>query len=121
MLLRELPQRAERVAVRLTVKVVVGGNAYRADLINLSLTGAFLEASFPVRTALELYLPLPGGEPMRLNARVVRQGWSQKFVDRPKVDNLAVRALGVGVAFEDVDDPDAQRLQDFLDLVVDRS
>ena len=121
MQLHELPQRAERVSVHLTVKVVVGESAYRAELINLSLSGAFLEASFPVGTGLELHLPLPGGEPMRLRAKVVRQGWSQKFIDQSKVDNLAIRALGVGVAFEEVEDPDAQRLQDYMDLVIDRS
>ena len=121
MKLRELPTRAERVSLQLVVKVVVGGEAYRAEMVNLSLTGAFLEASFPLRTSLQVHLPLPGGDPLVLAARVVREGWCQKFLERARVDNLAVRALGIVIVFADMDDPDAQRLQDFLDLVLDRS
>jgi len=119
--LREMSTRAERVPLQLVVKVVVGGEAYRAEMVNLSLTGGFLEASFPVGTVMQLHLPLPGGEPMVIAARVRREGWCQKFLDRPKVDNLAIRAFGIGISFDDLDDPDAQRLQDFLDLVLDRS
>lgn len=120
MLLREPPSRAERVPVQLKVKVVHDGRAYRAEVLNLSLTGAFLEARFPPRALLVLHLPLPGGAPMRLAGRVVREGWAQKFLEDPTVDNLAVRAQGVGVAFDDLEDDDAQRLQDYLDLVLDR-
>ena len=121
MQLRELPHRAERVPVQMTVEVVVDGEAYEAELVNLSLSGGFLEASFPVGSPLELHLALPGGDPLSLAARVVREGWCPKFVEQPGVDNLAVRALGIGVAFDDLEDLDAQRLQDYLDLVVDHS
>jgi hypothetical protein len=121
MQLQEKAQRAERVSLQLVVKVIAGGQAYRAEMVNLSLTGAFLEASFPLGSRLQVYLPIPGGDPMILTAKVIREGWSQKFLDRPRVDNLAVRALGIGVQFGDMEDPDAQRLQDFLDLVLDRS
>ncbi len=121
MQLRELPNRAERVSVQLAVKVVVDGHAYRAEMVNVSLTGAFLEASFPIGTPLEVHIPLPGGEPMQLTASVVREGWCQKFLEDRKVDNLAVRALGVGVCFDELDDENAQRLQDYLELVLDRS
>ncbi|MGC4113489.1 MAG: PilZ domain-containing protein [Myxococcales bacterium] len=121
MQLRELPNRAERVPVQLTVHVVVDGETYSAELVNLSLTGSFLEASFPVGSRLEIQVGLPGGDPLTLAGQVVREGWCPKFVDHPKVDNLAVRALGVGVRFDDLEDEDAMRLQDYLDLIMDRS
>jgi len=121
MQLRELPHRAERVPVQLPVQVLADGEPWSAELVNLSLTGGFLEASFPVGSRLEIRLALPGGEPRALQGEVGREGWCPKFVERPTVDNLAVRALGVGVAFDDLEDLDAQRLQDYLDLVTDRS
>ncbi|MBI5549185.1 MAG: PilZ domain-containing protein [Deltaproteobacteria bacterium] len=121
MQLRETVQRAERFPVQMTVKVVAGSNAYRAELVSLSLSGAFIEAGFPIGTQLRLYLPLPGGEALSVSARVVREGWCQKLVDKPRIDNLAIRALGVGVAFEGLDEPDERRLRDFLELVNDRS
>ncbi|HEY3449839.1 MAG TPA: PilZ domain-containing protein [Myxococcales bacterium] len=121
MQLRELPSRAERVPVQLTVQVVAGGETYSAELVNLSLSGGFLEASFPVGSKLKIRIAMPAGEPISLASKVVREGWCPKFVDHASVDNLAVRALGVGVAFDDLEDLDAQRLQDYLDLIMDRS
>lgn len=114
--------RAERVPVQLVVKAILGGQPYRADLINLSLTGGFLEVAsdLPPGTRMQLHLPLPGGEPMVVSATVARAGTCTKVVEHPGVDNLVVSAQGVGVVFDELDDPDAQRLQDYIDLVIDR-
>lgn len=121
MQLRELPSRAERVPVQLTVQVLADGETYSAELVNLSLSGGFLEASFPVGSRVKIRLGLPNGDTLSLPGQVVREGWCPKFVENPKVDNLAVRSLGIGILFDDLEDGDAQRLQDYLDLVTDRS
>ncbi len=115
-------RRAERVPVQLVVKAVLGGQPYRADLINLSLTGGFLEidSQLPAGTRMDLHLPLPGGEPLVVRAAVARYGTCTKRVNHPEVDNLVIAAQGIGVVFDELDDCDAQRLQDYLDLVIDR-
>jgi hypothetical protein len=117
MLLRE-PDRAERVPVQLEGELFLDGQAYRAHVIDLSLTGAFIEGShLPVGLRFELHLPLPGGEPMVLRGRVARQGTCVKHIGSAGLDVLALRVAGVGLAFDDLEDLDALRLQDFLDLV----
>jgi hypothetical protein len=110
------------VPVHLVVKVVLGGKAYRSDLISLSLTGCFLEleAPLPTGTHLQLHLPLPGGEPMIVGATVTRLGACCKPVGDCGVDNLVVSVEGVGLTFDELEDADAERLQDYIDLVVDR-
>ncbi|MGI5865782.1 MAG: PilZ domain-containing protein [Myxococcales bacterium] len=115
-------RRAERVPVQLVVKAVLGGQPYRADLINLSLTGGFLEldSQLPPGTRMDLHLPLPGGEPLIVRATVSRYGTCTKHVNHREVDNLVVAAEGVGLVFDELEDADAQRLQDYLDLVIDR-
>lgn len=113
--------RSARIPVTLPAKVVTGDCAYRAGVVNLSATGAFMQASFPVGALLEIQLPLPGGQPLHLAARVVRKGSAARFVDHPSVGYLAVRAHGVGIAFQAMAPADTQRLSGYLDLIHDRS
>ena len=114
--------RAERVSVQLVVELRVDAEVREVDLVNLSLNGAFVEYPWGLLaegSRVEISLPMPDGPPMRIASTVRRAGICQKQVLHPGLD-LVVRTTGVGLEFDELSDPDAQRLQDFLDLAAER-
>jgi len=123
MLLREIA-RAMRVPVSLRARLDAGAETLDVDIVSLSVSGAFVEMMRPDRLSkgqpVTVEIPLPGGDPMRVPASVVRLGWCAKQLRSAVVDELVIRIEGVGLEFEELPDEEAERLQDFLDLIQDR-
>jgi len=114
-------RRAERIPVHLSAELVHQDGTLQADLVDLSLTGAFVELASPFAdgTRLRLRLPLPGPEPLVAEATVVRTGTCARFIAHPRVENLMVSVSGNGLLFDELEDGQAERLQEYLDSVVD--
>ncbi len=112
-------ERAPRVPLHLRVKLKVGGKTVDAKLIDLSVTGGFVELAdaLPLGTPLEIALPLPGGEPLAAEATVVRVGTNPKFVTSRELDHLVVSAIGVGINFARLPEDEGRRLADYLELI----
>lgn len=112
-------ERAPRVPLHLRVTLDVAGRRFEAKLVDLSVTGGFVELDepLPLGTELVIALPLPGGEPLETTATVVRVGTNPKFVTSRELDHLVVSVNGVGLNFARLPDDEGRRLADYLDLV----
>ena len=101
---------------------VPGTSAVQVKLLDLSEKGAFIATldDVPYDSRGRLELALPGGEPFWVPVRVVRLGASQLEVRHPRVDNLTVSRLGVGLRFESFPASEIDRLRGFLELLDER-
>lgn len=112
-------ERAVRVPLHMKVTLTVGERRIDARLIDLSVTGGFVELSspLPLGTELEITMPLPGGPPLRASATVMRVGTNPKFVPSTELDHLVIVVAGVGLNFAGLPEDELQRVADYLELV----
>lgn len=112
-------ERAVRVPLHMKVTLTVGERRIDARLIDLSVTGGFVELSspLPIGTELEITMPLPGGPPLSVPATVVRIGTNPKFVASSELDHLVIAVSGVGLHFTGLPEDERRRMTDYLDLI----
>lgn len=120
MKLRERP-RSERVRVRVPAEICLQDRAYSGELVDLSLTGAFIETDAVLVPGLraELRIRIPGGEPLRVGVSVVRHGTGARHVPHPSLDHLSVRVAGLALRFEDLNGPTAGHLPTIIALITE--
>ncbi len=91
-------------------------------VLDLSEGGAFLacdeDLDYGARGMLSL--ELPGGEPMRVQVRVIRLGASQLEVRHRKVELITVSRRGSAVVFENLPEDEVGRLRHYLELLDER-
>ncbi|MFL5319575.1 MAG: PilZ domain-containing protein [Myxococcaceae bacterium] len=116
------PVRPVRYRCELDARVEWEGQRHPARILDLSRTGAFIETQLDLQVGdrARVGLALPGGDPVFLDVVVVRLGKTLRDMRHPRVHNLTVRAIGVGVQFVEVPDEDATRLDGFLELLDER-
>jgi hypothetical protein len=107
--------------VRIPVELSLQDRAYPGELVDLSLTGAFVETHAALAPGLraELRVRIPGGEPLRVGVRVVRHGAGARHVPHPSFDHLSVRVVGLALSFEDLNEPTAGHLRALIALIAE--
>src|SRR5687767_9097408 len=115
-----LDTRATRYRCDLQARLEFGAHALDVRILDLSETGAFIatEEDIQVDDRGRLGIPLPGGgDPVWADVTVVRLGKSQLEIRHPRVDNVTVTRLGVGLRFESVPEDEIERLRGFLEIL----
>lgn len=116
------PIRPVRYRCELDARIEWQGQRHAARILDLSRTGAFVETSLDLQVddVAKLGLALPGGDPVFVPVTVMRLGKTLRELRGTRVHNLVVRAVGVGVRFDDIPDEDVPRLEGFLELLDER-
>lgn len=107
-----------RQRVELTGGLQVGGRTDAVHVVDLAVSGAFCETDrrAPAGAVARLTLDLPDG-PLTLDAVVTRSGTALRGALHPELDQLVLRAPGMGLRFVSVRSDARQRLEQFLDAV----
>ena len=85
---KNTPRRARRKACALKARFSAETGPFHGQVTDLSLFGAFVDTTkpLPARSALDLFMELPGGNSVKTRGQVV---WSQE-------------TMGMGVEFTDL-------------------
>lgn len=108
-----------RQRVALTGALALGrGAAEAVHIVDLALGGAFCETDHraPAGSAAQLTIDLPD-EPLIVEAVVTRSGTALRVEQSPELDELVVRAPGIGLRFLSLRPDARRRLQRHLDSI----
>lgn len=114
-----------RCEIAAQVELDTGEAPVRARVLELSVTGAFLEEVPGLDDVQDgegavIGIPLPGGEPWVSHIKFLRAGSGRVDVRTPRAEHVSVLVRGYGVEFDQVEDDERLRLRDFLELLDNR-
>lgn len=107
-----------RQRVELTAGLQVGGRTEAVHVVDLAVRGAFVETDrrAPAGSVARLTLDFPDG-PLTVDAVVTRSGTALRSALHPELDQLVVRAPGIGLRFVSLRSDARARLESFLTAV----